>query len=318
MVSGWSCIHGGRNRSPRAQKEGADCSPDDYLPEDDSWPFGDPFRWEGGGQGRSDCHPGGGGTAPGNQSILFYACPGRLFCWIAPDRHKGTIGGNICLNTRCYFYNRSPFWRTEYPECRKASGGLRCYVLRQSRKGCVALQSGDTVGPLVALGAKVRLLSERGDRVLAVEDLFLGDGIDYLALEPGEILTEILLPPSSRDGIFIKFRPQNNLDFATFTLSVLPPGDGMGSRIVAGSVASRPLRAKEAEGMLDRGNGDMATIARMASEELKLISFVRGAVPFKRMAIQARLTEILAKDLKFPNQFPPPSMGEGAGGGGQN
>ena len=211
-------------------------------------------------------------------------------------RHKGTIGGNICLNTRCYFYNRSPFWRTEYPECRKASRGRQCYVLQQSRQGCFALQSGDTVGPLVALGAKVRLLSEKGDRVLPVEDLFLGDGINYLALEPGEILTEIVLPPPpslSRNGVFIKFRPQNNLDFATFTLSVLPSGKDAGSRIVAGSVASRPLRAKEAERMLDLGNGDMATIARTASEELKLISFVRGTVPFKRRAIQVKLAGIL-------------------------
>ena len=56
-------------------------------------------------------------------------------------RHKATLGGNICLNSRCWFYNRSPFWRSEYPECRKASGGNKCYVVPGSRKGCFALQS---------------------------------------------------------------------------------------------------------------------------------------------------------------------------------
>jgi 4-hydroxybenzoyl-CoA reductase subunit beta len=208
-------------------------------------------------------------------------------------RHKATIGGNICLNSRCWFYNRSPFWRKEYSECRKASGGRRCYVLQKSRKGCFALQSGDTVGPLVALGAKVRLVSERGERVLPVEDFFLGDGMKYLALEPDEILTEILLPPPSRTGVFLKFRPQNNLDFATFTLSVLPRGKGTESRIVVGSVASRPLRAEETERMLDQGTGDAAAVARKASEELKLVSFVRGAVEFKRKVIEAKLTDIL-------------------------
>ena len=208
-------------------------------------------------------------------------------------RHKATIGGNVCLNSRCYFYNRSPFWRAEYPECRKASGGRRCYVLQKSRKGCFALQSGDTVGPLVALGAKLRLVSRRGERVLSVEDLFLGDGIKYLALVPGEILIEILLPPPSRTGVFVKFRPQNNLDFATFTLSVLPPGNGTGSRIVVGSVTSRPLRAEEAERMLDQGAGDAQAIAKKAVEELRLVSFVRGTVEFKKQVIKAKLADFL-------------------------
>jgi len=126
-----------------------------------------------------------------------------------------------------------------------------------------------------------------------MEDFFLGDGIKYLAIEPGEILAEIHLPPPPRTGIFLKFRPQNNLDFATFTLSVLFPANGTGSRIVVGSVASRPLRAEEAERMLDQGTADGATVARKASEELRLVSFVRGAVEFKRRAIQAKLTDIL-------------------------
>ena len=208
-------------------------------------------------------------------------------------RHKATIGGNICLNTRCWFYNRSPFWRASYPDCRKASAGDNCYVVPESRKGCFALQSGDTVGPLAALGAQLRLVSDEGDRVVPVEDFYLNDGVQNLALEPGEIVTEVLLPQATEAGAFFKFRPQNNLDFATFTLSVLPSGNGRGARIVVGSVATRPLRAREAEKMLDQGTWEASDVSRKAASELKLVSFVRGSVDFKKQVIEAYLTRIL-------------------------
>jgi 4-hydroxybenzoyl-CoA reductase subunit beta len=209
-------------------------------------------------------------------------------------RHKATLGGNICLNTRCWFYNRSPFWRAAYPQCRKASGGDVCYVVPKSRKGCFALQSGDTVGPLVALGANLRLVSHGGERIVGIEDFYLDDGIRHLNLKPGEILTEVLLPPPPGNGAFKKFRPQNNLDFATFTLAVVPPCKGTGSRIVVSCVASRPLRAQQAEAMLDQEIGDNAALARQAAQELPLVSLVRGSVEYKRQVIEAHLTGILS------------------------
>ncbi|MEW5721499.1 MAG: FAD binding domain-containing protein [Thermodesulfobacteriota bacterium] len=215
-------------------------------------------------------------------------------------RHKATLCGNICLEPRCWFYNRSPFWRAEYPECRKASGGRKCYVLPRSRKGCRALRSGDTVGPLVALGARLRLISTEGARWVEAEDFFLDDGLRHLALGPGEILTEILLPRPKERGAFLKFRPQNNLDFATFTLSVLLPAEGAGARIVVGSVATRPLRARRAEEMLDRGAGDVKAVARTAAQELKIVSFVRGSPEFKRQAIEASLVRVLGDLSRRP------------------
>ena len=208
-------------------------------------------------------------------------------------RHKATLGGNICLNSRCWFYNRSPFWRAEYPECRKASGKNKCYVVPSSRRGCFALQSGDTVGPLVALGAKLGLVSGERRRVMDIEDFFLGDGIRYLALKPGEVLTEVLLPPPAGKGVFIKFRPQNNLDFATFTLSLIFPGKKGGVRIVAACVASKPLRARKAEVMLEQGASPQ-DVVEQAVKELPLVSFVRGSVEFKKQVLAACMTEALA------------------------
>ncbi len=208
-------------------------------------------------------------------------------------RNKATIGGNICLESRCWFFNHSPFWRTEYPECRKAARGTKCYVVPQSLKGCFALQSGDTVGPLVAMEAKLRLVSDQGERVLGVEDFYLGDGIRYLAIKPGEVLTEVLLPRPKGQGIFRKFRPQNNLDFAAFNLTLLPPEEGAGSKIVVSSVASKPLRARRAEALLDQG-APRKEVVDQAMKEISLVSFVRGDTEFKKQAIAAYMTEAIA------------------------
>jgi len=211
----------------------------------------------------------------------------------AQIRHKATLGGNVCLNTRCWYYNKSAFWRTGYPACRKAFGGDTCYVVPDSRKGCFALQSGDTVGPLVALDAKLRLVSDNGARRVDISDFYLGDGIQNLDLEHGEILSAVVLPPPRAKGVFIKFRPQHNIDFATFTLSLMPSTDFAGSRIVAGSLSARPLRAKKAEEMHNCGQADAGSVAKQAAKELKIVSFVRGGVEFKRQVIEARLERAL-------------------------
>jgi CO/xanthine dehydrogenase FAD-binding subunit len=154
---------------------------------------------------------------------------------------------------------------------------------------------------LVALGAQLRLVPDEGDRVVPVEDFYLNDGIRNLALEPGEIVTEVLLPQATGAGAFFKFRPQNNLDYATFTLSVLLSGNGRGARIVVGSVASRPLRAREAEKMLDAETWEASDVSRKAASEVKLVSFVRGSVDFKKQVIEAYLSRILERLKRSAN-----------------
>jgi CO/xanthine dehydrogenase FAD-binding subunit len=126
-----------------------------------------------------------------------------------------------------------------------------------------------------------------------IEDFYLGDGIRYLGLKAGEILMEILLPPPGPSGAFVKFRPQDNLDFATFTLAVIPPAGGTGARIVVGCAASLPLRARAAEKMLDAG-APAEEVARKTAEEVRLVSFVRGPVDFKRQVIAAKMADVLA------------------------
>ena len=110
-----------------------------------------------------------------------------------PLRNMGTLGGNVLLDTRCNYYDQNAEWRQAIDYCMKKDGAI-CWVAPGSPK-CLAVQSADSVPVLIALGARARLASPDGERGIALEDLYLNDGIHYLTKRPEELLTEILLPP---------------------------------------------------------------------------------------------------------------------------
>ena len=99
----------------------------------------------------------------------------------------GTIGGNLCLDTRCNYYDQNYEWRKAIDFCMKKDGET-CWVATSSPK-CLAVSSTDTAPMLQALGASVTLVSSAGERVLPLADLFANDGIHYLTKRPDEILT---------------------------------------------------------------------------------------------------------------------------------
>src|SRR3954466_6975138 len=104
-------------------------------------------------------------------------------------RNVGTLGGNLCLDTRCTYYNQSYEWRKAIDFCLKKDGSI-CWVATASKR-CVAVSSTDTAPALIALGAAVTLVSCAGERQVKVEDLYRNDGIDYLSRRPDEILTKV-------------------------------------------------------------------------------------------------------------------------------
>src|SRR6266545_5013673 len=107
-------------------------------------------------------------------------------------RNVGTLGGNLCLDTRCSYYNQNYEWRKAIDFCMKVDGEI-CWVATASKR-CVAASSTDTAPALISLGATVRLVSTQGERDVALADLYRNDGIDYLTRRPDEILTEVKLP----------------------------------------------------------------------------------------------------------------------------
>jgi 4-hydroxybenzoyl-CoA reductase subunit beta len=171
-------------------------------------------------------------------------------------RNMGTLGGNVCLDTRCTYYNQNYEWRQAIDFCLKKDGEI-CWVATASKR-CVAVSSTDTAPALIALDAKVRLASVAGEREVAIADLFRNDGIDYLSRKPDEVLTAIVLPaaPGWR-STYWKLRRRGSFDFPVLgvaaAIKLAADGTIEAARIALGAVASRPfLVPKVGEAMVGK------------------------------------------------------------------
>lgn len=144
----------------------------------------------------------------------------------AQVRNMGTLAGNICQETRCWYFNRSQRLARLKPICIKR-GGAECLVSPKTKR-CFATYQGDTAAALIALGAEVRLQSKGQSRQIGLTDLFRDVGDHHLNLMPGELLTHVILPdpsPASLSG-YSKFRLRAGIDFplAGVALNLIPPG----------------------------------------------------------------------------------------------
>ncbi len=159
-------------------------------------------------------------------------------------RNMGTLGGNLCLDTRCNYYNQNYEWRKAIDFCMKKDGVV-CWVATASKR-CVATSSTDTAPALIALGATVRLVSARGKLEVALADLYRNDGIDYLARRADEILTAVHLPPAAGwKSTYWKLRRRGAFDFPVLgvaaAVKLARDGTVEAARIALGAVSSRPL-----------------------------------------------------------------------------
>lgn len=185
----------------------------------------------------------------------MYPALAKAAGWVSTPqlRNMGTIGGNICLDTRCNYYNQSYFWRKAIGFCMKKDGDI-CLVAPGSPR-CWAISSSDTAPVLISLGASVTLQSSRGERQIPVASLFRDDGIEYLAKAPDEILVGVNLPPiNGLKSTYWKLRRRGSFDFPVLGVAAAISLDGNGrcedARIVLGGVGSEPHVCKEAQEML--------------------------------------------------------------------
>jgi 4-hydroxybenzoyl-CoA reductase subunit beta len=135
-------------------------------------------------------------------------------------RNMGTLGGNLCLDTRCTYYNQTAFWRQALGYCLKKDGTV-CHVTKVGRK-CVAAHSADTPPVLMVLDAVAVLAGPNGRREVPVRDFFVADGITNTRREPGEIVTEVRVPLGSaakRCG-YAKLRQRKSIDVPLLTVAV--------------------------------------------------------------------------------------------------
>jgi 4-hydroxybenzoyl-CoA reductase subunit beta len=163
-------------------------------------------------------------------------------------RNMATLGGNICLDTRCNFYNQSEDWRKAIDYCLKKDGEI-CWVATSS-KTCLAVSSTDTAPALIALGAKIRMVSAQGERVVDLKDFYNEDGINYMGRRANEILTEVILDPASAwKSTYWKLRRRGSFDFPVLSVAAAAKlsddGTVEDARIVLGAVASKPMFSNE-------------------------------------------------------------------------
>jgi 4-hydroxybenzoyl-CoA reductase subunit beta len=161
-------------------------------------------------------------------------------------RNMGTLGGNLCLDTRCNYYNQTYEWRKAIDFCLKKDGKI-CWVATASKR-CVAVSSTDTAPALIALNASVKLISEKGEREIPVAALYQNDGIDYLSRTPDEILTEVRVPGAWK-STYWKLRRRGSFDFPILGVAVALQLDSeiiREARIALGAVASRPFLVEKA------------------------------------------------------------------------
>ncbi len=158
-------------------------------------------------------------------------------------RNMGTIGGNICLDTRCTYYNQTLFWRDALGYCLKKDGSV-CHVTVTGKK-CVAAHSADTPPLLMCLNASIDLASPGGVRSLNLNDWFVADGIRNTVRRTDEIVTRVRIPlpgPQQRSG-FAKLRQRASIDFPLLNVAVAATVQGesvSAMRIVVSALGSRP------------------------------------------------------------------------------
>jgi 4-hydroxybenzoyl-CoA reductase subunit beta len=168
-------------------------------------------------------------------------------------RNVATVGGNLCLDTRCGYINQTESWRLASGLCLKAEGDV-CWIAPKGGK-CVAVSSSDLAPAVVALDAEVNLIGPDGSRSLAASDLFRPDGIDYLGKAEDEIVTTLTIPPRSGwRTTYRKLRRRGSIDFPILgvaaAVKVSDDGEVEDARIVLGAIAPSPIRMRDAEEVL--------------------------------------------------------------------
>lgn len=165
-------------------------------------------------------------------------------------RHAGTLGGNLCLDTRCRFFDQSEGWRAALGHCIKKDGVV-CHVVPGGRN-CVAAASNDTAAAAIALEGELSLLGPRGPRTIAASDFWRADGVSNTSLEAGEIVTALRVPlRSGRRSAYEKLRHRGSIDFPLLSVAVRVDLEGdviADLALVLSAVSPKPrvvTRAKE-------------------------------------------------------------------------
>ncbi len=166
------------------------------------------------------------------------------------QRNMGTLGGNLCLETRCRWYNQSYLWRKALGGCLKKEGDI-CHVA-PGGKFCWAAWSGDSAPALLTLDAEVEIAGPRGTRRIPLADFYKNNGLDRIALGPSELLAAVHVPArfAGRRGVYHKLRIRDSIDYPLAGVAVTMDVDAGGicrdAHVAITAVNPAPLLVREA------------------------------------------------------------------------
>ena len=226
------------------------------------------------------------------------------FVAVPPIRHKATVGGNLCLDTRCIYHNQSEFWRSGLKACFKRGGNL-CNAVEKGRR-CQAVYQGDLGPVLLALGAQVKIVSAKGEKIIPLAEFFTGRGEKPNVLKPDEILVEIRIPPSGHGaaGVYEKLRVREGMDFPMAGVAVMvkriPNGTIEQAKVVLGAVGSSPAEVPKAATLLE-GNKPtddlLQSVSREAVDRALAVGNLAMNASFRRKMVGVLVKRALRRTL---------------------
>jgi len=226
------------------------------------------------------------------------------FVAVPPIRHKATVGGNLCLDTRCIYHNQSEFWRSGLKACFKRGGNL-CNAVEKGRR-CQAVYQGDLGPVLLALGAQVKIVSAKGEKIIPLAEFFTGRGEKPNVLKPDEILVEIRIPPSGHGvaGVYEKLRVREGMDFPMAGVAVMvkriPNGTIEQAKVVLGAVGSSPAEVPKATTLLE-GNKPtddlLQSVSREAVDRALAVGNLAMNASFRRKMVGVLVKRALRRTL---------------------
>jgi 4-hydroxybenzoyl-CoA reductase subunit beta len=214
-------------------------------------------------------------------------------------RNMGTVGGNLCLDTRCIYYNQSEWWRSANAYCLKNRGDV-CHVAPQGQR-CHAAYCGDLAPALLVLGAEVDIASALGHRRIPLSELYVEDGKAHLALADGELVVAVHLPAAAPVSAYGKVRVRGAIDFplAGVAVALAASGTNVDSlRIALTGTNSRPFLLAGTEAYSGRSIDEkmLQEIDRLVQKQVQPMRTTISPANYRRVAVAAltrRLTAVL-------------------------
>jgi 4-hydroxybenzoyl-CoA reductase subunit beta len=219
---------------------------------------------------------------------------------IAGPGHRimATVGGNLCLDTRCIYYNQSEWWRHANAYCLKNRGDT-CHVAPQGQR-CHAAFTGDLAPALLVYGAEVDIAGAQGERRIALSELYVEDGKAHLALAAGELVVAVHLPVAPPLAAYEKVRVRGAIDFplAGVAAALAVSGKNVGSlRIALTGTNSRPFLLAGTEAFAGRSIDDklLQEIDRLVQKQVQPMRTTLASANYRRVAAAALARRLTAK-----------------------